>query len=179
MSTLAAGVCTRGISTVCWQPALSLPVHLENAPNAHKAFFSFYFFCRVLSQSEKTFLPSVGFLNGKLFACDARSSSCMAQCLVSPRTGLLHWGSRVAAAKTDGCPSKSCLWLSVRCKGGAKSDQRRRAVDAHCWLVLRCGAVKVKRKESEVIFLRAGISCLMMLNLQTLRKLLDNMKFHE
>lgn len=115
MSTLAAGARTRGNSTVCWQPALSSHVLSENAQNA------------LLSQSEKTFPPSAVFLNRKLSACDAPCGSCTAQCLVSPRTGPLHWGSRVAAAKTDGCPSKICLWLSVGCKGGAKSDQQQQS----------------------------------------------------
>lgn len=64
------------------------------------------FFLRVLSQSEKTFPPSVAFQNRKLFTCDAHWGSCSAQCLVSPRTGPLHWGSRVAAAKNRWLPIK-------------------------------------------------------------------------
>lgn len=49
-------------------------------------------------------------------------------------------------------------------------------------VVLRHGAelvVKAKQKESEVIFLMVGVSCLMTFNFQTLRKLLDYMTFNE
>lgn len=79
MSTLAAGARTRGISTVCWHTALSFPVLLENAQNADKGCF----FC-VLSKREKTFPPSVVFLNRKLYACNAQCDSRAPQCLFFP-----------------------------------------------------------------------------------------------
>lgn len=67
MSTLAAGACTRGISTVCWQPAFPCP-HRECTKRTQR-----FFFLHVLSQSEKTFPPSVALRNGKLFRLSCRS----------------------------------------------------------------------------------------------------------
>lgn len=128
MSTLAAGACTRGISTVCWQPALSSTVLLENAQNAHKGFFCVY--ChKVKRPSHHLWLSWI-----ENFSLVMHTGALARHSVLFPH-GLdcCTGGAGLLPQKTDGCPSKSCLWLSVRRKGGAKSDQRRGTVAAHCW----------------------------------------------